>query len=683
MNTISSGSSLSTLILILVISLSSGQVLAKQQRPPRPAGPPGSIQPAAPIGLDNLRTEVEDTDSPEEKMMKFTGFILENEVIHPDSIEVMIDMFSDLVDIGRSEKEGYIDFLRAIEYARILPDSSYFYGMKAMPVLKEFDDHQTYLINNMSIAKYLNQRGRYVEAQTLYLEAIKLLEENDNTEAYKDVQLISVYQALANLYTRARATDLALNIFDKLLEKDLDESRRCGLVLSKSNALSMGERLQEAYDILIPCLELYELPTQMKVVINTTLGRLSGRLDKRDQAVRYYEQALSFYETETIPFRVLTDRRVFLAEAYLNNDMLSKADSLKIIIESEAERLRPDIEIYKNIVFARISYANQQYGNTVEFANEAIALAERMNMELNLQDVHVIKSEALEALGRYSEALDVMREFNTMNKLRDKAIKEREMAAVNVQYQLTVRENELMSATQTIESLSTKMTMLILSIIIILALAIVVYYRNRMKFIVKEEQTRNKIARDLHDDLSGTLSSISFFSEAAIRTIGKAEQENQYLSMIDKSAIEAKEKINDIIWAINPENDDWESFITKCKRFAAESFESQNISYELYMDDITGVKTTLELRQNLWLIIKETITNLMRHSEATSAKLSLRLEGKELIYSITDDGKGISQKESESGNGLKNIRYRVNNLGGYSVMNSGDNGTEWEIRIPV
>ncbi len=671
------------LILILVISVFPNQVSAQQQRPSRPAGPPpGRLQQPAPIGLDQLQADVEAAGSSEEKINEFTEFLVRNDVIHPDSIDVIIDMFSNIENIDVEKKEAYINFLKANKFLRIQPDSSYFYGMKAQPILKSFEDPQLYLLNTKPITQYFIRNGKYIEAQTLFLEAIKLLEEEAQEEDRGD-QLTNIYQGLANLYTRARASELALNIFDKLLENDLPVERRCGTILSKSNALSMGERIQDAVDVLLPCSENENLPTQLKVVLNTTLGRLSGRLGNNDESVRYYEKALSYFNTETVPFGITSDRRVFLAEAYLNNDMPSKADSLKEIIESEPERLRPDIEIYKNIVFARIALNKQQYKTSISYADKAIEIATRMGMELNLQDVHVIKSEALEALGRYDEALDVLREFNTMNKMREKAIKEREMAAVNVQYQLTVRENELLNAAKTIESLSTKMTLLILSIFVILIAGIALYYRNRVKFIVREEQTRNKIARDLHDDLSGTLSSISFFSEAAIRTAEKGDQGSQYLSMIDKSAVEAKEMINDIIWAINPENDDWESFITKCKRFAADSFESQDIRYELNMDNINGVKTSLELRQNLWLIIKETITNLIRHSGATSAELSLKKDGKELIYTITDDGKGMSDEQSESGNGIKNIRFRVNRLSGYSVLNSGTNGTEWVIKIPV
>lgn len=688
MNKISSGSDWVLLILILglflSLSLSPNRVVAqqKQQRSPRPVGqPPGQFQAGPPIGLDQLKADVEASGSSEEKMNQFTEFLLVNEVIHPDSIEVIIKMFSNVEGINGTEKEAYINFLKANKYIRIQPDSSYFYGIKAQQALKDFEDPQLYLMSIKPITQYLITNGRYIEAQTLFLEGIKFMED-EHEEGFED-QLTNLYQGLANLYTRARATELALNIFDKLLEKELPLERRCGIILSQSNAYSMGEKIQKAYDVLMPCWERNDLPVQMKVVISTTLGRLSGRLENTGQAVEYYEKALSYFNTETIPFRVLSDRRVFLAEAYLNNSMLSKADSLKNIIEKEEERLRPDIEIYKNIVFARIALANQDYYKTIGYAEKAISTAERMNMELNLQDVHIVKSEALEALGRYDEALDVVREFNTMNKMREKAVKEREMAAVNVQYQLTVRENELLSATETIETLSDRMTFLIFSIFILLIAGLAIYYRNKVQFIVKEEQTRNKIARDLHDDLSGTLSSISFFSEAAIRTAEKGEQGSQYLAMIDKTAIEAKEKINDIIWAINPENDDWESFITKCKRFAADSFESQDIKYELYMDDVSGVKSSLELRQNMWLIIKETITNLIRHSEAENAQLSLNIEGKELIFKISDDGKGISKEESESGNGLKNIRYRVSRLNGYSVLNSDSKGTEWVITIPV
>jgi signal transduction histidine kinase len=205
-----------------------------------------------------------------------------------------------------------------------------------------------------------------------------------------------------------------------------------------------------------------------------------------------------------------------------------------------------------------------------------------------------------------------------------------------------------------------------------------------MFYLFKEEETRNRIARDLHDDLSATLSSISFFSEAAKRETDTSQSHSLYLRRIDESALEAKEKINDIIWAIDPLNDDWDAFIAKCKRHAAEMFESKNIEYVIDIDESVSKINNLSLRQNLWLIYKEVITNIVRHSNARNSKIILTKQTNKLLLSIEDDGVGIKEESRKKGNGIANITYRVKKMNAFFNLESDINtGTKWKFIIPL
>ncbi|MBO6620972.1 MAG: hypothetical protein JJ892_03935 [Balneola sp.] len=219
---------------------------------------------------------------------------------------------------------------------------------------------------------------------------------------------------------------------------------------------------------------------------------------------------------------------------------------------------------------------------------------------------------------------------------------------------------------------------------LIIALFLIVYalFRYRMFYLLKEEETRNRISKDLHDDLSGTLSSISFFSEAAKRN--DPVKSKEFLQKIDKSAIEAKEKINDIIWAIDPANDDWSSFLAKCKRYASEMYESKGISYEIELDNsIEGLKN-YRIRQDLWLIFKEMVTNVVRHSKASRSAIKLLKKDKTLILEVEDDGVGLSQSDQMKGSGISNLKYRANKMGAYlSIQQVKPRGTKWILEIKL
>lgn len=224
----------------------------------------------------------------------------------------------------------------------------------------------------------------------------------------------------------------------------------------------------------------------------------------------------------------------------------------------------------------------------------------------------------------------------------------------------------------------------ILSVILLMAGLMYALFRYRMFYVLKEEETRNRIARDLHDDLSATLSSISFFSEAAKREKETSASHSRFLKRIDESALEAKEKINDIIWAIDPGNDDWNAFIAKCKRYAAEMFESKNIDYAIEIDDSIITISNLALRQDLWLIFKEITTNVVRHSKATRAKVSLKKQGKTLYMSIEDNGIGLQTIEQKKGNGISNLKYRADKMhADLKFEPVTPSGTRWKFEISV
>lgn len=201
----------------------------------------------------------------------------------------------------------------------------------------------------------------------------------------------------------------------------------------------------------------------------------------------------------------------------------------------------------------------------------------------------------------------------------------------------------------------------------------------RVQRILHVQEIRNRIASDLHDEISATLSSISYFSEAIDR--GNDETKSKrYLGLITKGANESKEKITDIIWSINPDNDDWENLLTKCRRYAADIFESKGIEYKINFDESVNGKVDIEKRKNLWLIFKEIVTNIARHSEANSAEIQFHVRNGKVILEISDDGSGFDTSKSLESNGIKNIKMRAEQIGLSPEVFSTDQGTVWKLK---
>lgn len=208
-------------------------------------------------------------------------------------------------------------------------------------------------------------------------------------------------------------------------------------------------------------------------------------------------------------------------------------------------------------------------------------------------------------------------------------------------------------------------------------------YKIRINQILRVQRIRNNIASDLHDEVSATLSSISYFAEA-IRSDRVTKDKNRFVDLIANSAGDAKEKISDIVWAINPEHDDWQGFLSKCRRFASDLLESKEINYSLKIDEYIPGKLDMQFRQHLWLIFKEMVTNAVRHSEAKNLDVILKNEEGTLKLVVQDDGMGMDIDKVKKGNGLVNIQKRVDQINGeISLKTSEGFGTRWILKVPL
>lgn len=209
---------------------------------------------------------------------------------------------------------------------------------------------------------------------------------------------------------------------------------------------------------------------------------------------------------------------------------------------------------------------------------------------------------------------------------------------------------------------------------------IVLIIKLRVHRAVAQERLRTNIARDLHDDLSGTLGSITFYSEAVTRSEG--EQLHHYIGQISESAREAKEKISDIIWSVDPHHDNADDFLARCQRYASEMLDSKGILHEMKIDNSSFSPLANDVRQNLWLIFKEIIVNLARHSGCSCVTISMARMKNNLVINISDNGKGFDVGASHHGNGLSNIRSRAEAIGATVALDTAPGrGTQWRIEV--
>jgi signal transduction histidine kinase len=158
---------------------------------------------------------------------------------------------------------------------------------------------------------------------------------------------------------------------------------------------------------------------------------------------------------------------------------------------------------------------------------------------------------------------------------------------------------------------------------------------------IRMQHIRNKIAQDLHDDIGSTLSSISILSDLAIRG-NSSSQTMETITEIFDSSLMLMERMDDIVWSINPRNDSLENLLMRVRHFATTLFEARGIDYTIDIaKNIHEVRLPMDYRQHIYLILKEAINNLVKYAHATQAFLEVRFDRQHLTLCVRDNGCGF------------------------------------------
>jgi signal transduction histidine kinase len=193
-------------------------------------------------------------------------------------------------------------------------------------------------------------------------------------------------------------------------------------------------------------------------------------------------------------------------------------------------------------------------------------------------------------------------------------------------------------------------------------LAAAAIVRARVRRMRDMELLRTRIARDLHDEIGSNLSSIAMRSEMLQRQSALDDRERKTLNGISSVALTTLNDMKDIVWLIRPGNDALDDLFLRMKDTAASLLEGREYRLTFPAEPVDR-RIGLEWKQNVYLLYKEALTNIARHSGATSADIEARVEANRLMLRIRDDGAGFDPAGSSAGNGLRNMRERAGLIG--------------------
>jgi signal transduction histidine kinase/ligand-binding sensor domain-containing protein len=214
----------------------------------------------------------------------------------------------------------------------------------------------------------------------------------------------------------------------------------------------------------------------------------------------------------------------------------------------------------------------------------------------------------------------------------------------------------------------------------------VLRYLHELKTHQQLAAERTRIAADMHDDLGAALSHIAILSEVAKSQSPAQPQTRSALDRISQSARDVTARMSDLVWATNPRNDTLENLAAYLREQAARQLENTPVRAILdFPDRLPQCHVSATFRRNILLVVKETLNNSMKHAAATEFRIKLGMESGHLLLCMEDNGRGFDPvTRSAVGNGLTNLRRRIQDLGGtLNIEAAPDAGTKVHVRVPL
>jgi signal transduction histidine kinase len=192
---------------------------------------------------------------------------------------------------------------------------------------------------------------------------------------------------------------------------------------------------------------------------------------------------------------------------------------------------------------------------------------------------------------------------------------------------------------------------------------------------------RTRIASDMHDELGAGISTIKYLSQSAPFIAPEVQRQNNLKIAAQADAL--VDQMNDIIWAMNERNDTLDNLVFYAKAWVAAYSEGHGLEAHIGLPGtIEPIVVRGEKRQHIFMCVKESLHNIVKHAGAKQVWLDFSYGANQLRITIRDDGKGFDSGRSFSGNGLANMRKRMQAVGG-TMQTTVDNGTEHRFTVPL
>jgi two-component system sensor histidine kinase UhpB len=544
----------------------------------------------------------------------------------------VIGMASNNLGKLNSSQNKHLDALKYFNYS--------------LTMKKETGDKNAVAVAYNNIGGIYLDIGDYKNALPNVLEAYRAFEIIGNKQGVltSAANLGLIYAFIGNPAEAIKYHDIALKLNSEF--GDSTGMAQCHIGIAK--ACQEMNNLVEAETHLTDALSLLQNIHDKEQIKNVYQG-----LSEISCASANYKAALDYYK---------------MSEMYKDSVLNETNSKLVAELTMKYETEKKDKEIKK------LESEKQVSGLELQMKDESIKRINAEKAKIEIQNLLSLQRLDLMANEQELHQSEIQKQEANLNLQKAETDKQQK------EFQLLSKESDLQKLELKKQKLAKNYLSASLALVLLLSFFAYNNYVTRQQ--LKLQKLRNKIASDLHDDVGSTLSSIAIFSDIAQH---QSKEVEPLLKTINESSRKMLDAMGDIVWTINPENDQFEKIILRMKSFAFDLLGAKNINFHFVADEkITQIKLPMEVRKNLYLIFKEATNNLVKYSEADIAHFSIKDEDKYLSMMINDNGRGFDPDCVIPGNGLKNMQKRADEIGAIlTILSAPGKGTNIELKIAV
>ncbi len=557
---------------------------------------------------------------------------------------------------------------------------------------------------NLAAGLFYKKQGNYKAALPFMFNSLNdyLAADKLHTEPGLRTSIAGQYLNIGNTYMDMGDYITALQNHLKSLKifEELENKRGisfCNQSIS-SDFLNLGQ-YNEAIPYTAKSIALKkELNDKRGVIISTAqYGSINKGLGQYDKAIEYFNEALqSFHELKLSPDEAKTnielgkvyalkkdeqqagqyfDAARNIASQLKDSTLLITIDAEKVAMKSTIAllehpeqklmtNLQSSIEMQdKNKEIASYQYLADYYANKKEF-DKALQYTNKLHQV----------TDSVQGKDLKLEIKKLEEQYNFEKKEKEIALlkKDQQLSLVNMQRQKSFQYGAI----------------IFLAMSFLIGFLAINRYKvvQRTNRLIEMERMRNTIARDLHDDIGSTLTSINILSKVALQ-----QQENGEMVMggnmqkIKDRSSAIMESMSDIVWAINPQNDTFDQIVFRMKEFTAEILEPLNINYSFKEEGIfSNIKLDIKKRKDFYLLFKEAINNAAKYSQCKDLEIEIEQDTQMLHLKLKDNGIGFNEKVVKNGNGLINMRERAVAMNAkINISSETGKGTSIVLDVPI